>query len=206
MAAAAVCAAYKRAAGDAVEEPEEAAAPASGRPIEGDCPICFDDLVPGGTTPQVRHIIPSVMNDEIIDQSRAFSTVMILSGLQMKHWCRSLTSSKSLSPCLEHWCPLCIPTSRHGSAREPILPGIMTRICGVKILLTLQLLTLPKIATTNALPLRCADEGGDLRHLRQPRARRVLQKVDGAEEVSPPERHLCLLQSPLARGTRGCRW
>ncbi|KAK9916899.1 hypothetical protein WJX75_008503 [Coccomyxa subellipsoidea] len=54
MAAAAVCAAYKRAAGDAVEEPEEAAAPASGRPIEGDCPICFDDLVPGGTTPQTR--------------------------------------------------------------------------------------------------------------------------------------------------------
>ncbi len=54
MAAAAVCTAYKRAAvGSAGEEPEAAAAPPAGRPIEGDCPICFDDLQPGGTTPAV---------------------------------------------------------------------------------------------------------------------------------------------------------
>ena len=51
MAAAEVCAAYKRAAGgSSTEEQEAATAPGTGRPIEGDCPICFDDLVPGGTT------------------------------------------------------------------------------------------------------------------------------------------------------------
>ncbi|BDA40627.1 hypothetical protein COCOBI_01-2800 [Coccomyxa sp. Obi] len=55
MAAAEVRAAYKRAAGgSSTEEPEAATAPASGRPIEGDCPICFDDLVPGGTTAKSR--------------------------------------------------------------------------------------------------------------------------------------------------------
>ncbi|EIE26733.1 hypothetical protein COCSUDRAFT_59250 [Coccomyxa subellipsoidea C-169] len=55
MAAAAVCTAYKRAAvGSAGEEPEAASAPPAGRPIEGDCPICFDDLQPGGTTPATR--------------------------------------------------------------------------------------------------------------------------------------------------------
>ena len=34
---------------------EQAAQPCdSSKPIEGDCPICYDDMQPGGATPSVR--------------------------------------------------------------------------------------------------------------------------------------------------------
>lgn len=54
MASAAVCAAYRRAAGGGGDEAEPEAPPPAGRPVEGDCPICFDDLVPCGDSARVR--------------------------------------------------------------------------------------------------------------------------------------------------------
>lgn len=36
-------------AGSAAAEPAEAS-----KPVEGDCPICYDEMHPGGSTPQVH--------------------------------------------------------------------------------------------------------------------------------------------------------
>jgi hypothetical protein len=60
MANPAVRMAYKRMSGlsGAEAAAEAASADGGGRPIEGDCPICYDDLSPGGETPKV-HMQPS---------------------------------------------------------------------------------------------------------------------------------------------------
>lgn len=54
MANSAICTAYRRMSGSMGEDSAaQAPAPQNGRPVEGDCPICYDDMEAGGTTAQV---------------------------------------------------------------------------------------------------------------------------------------------------------
>lgn len=70
LASAAVRMAYKRMCGSSNEEATvEAAAPVSGRPVEGDCPICYDDLIPGGTDLKVSKCL-LLFQQEQADKSR----------------------------------------------------------------------------------------------------------------------------------------
>ena len=55
MANSALCAAYRGMSGSPGEgDAAQAPVPDNGRPVEGDCPICYDDMEAGGTTAQVR--------------------------------------------------------------------------------------------------------------------------------------------------------
>jgi hypothetical protein len=52
MANSAVCAAYRRMSG-AGDDAAQGPVPETGRPVEGDCPVCYDGMQPGGASPQV---------------------------------------------------------------------------------------------------------------------------------------------------------